>query len=115
MLHDPGPPGEYLGQVRHIHKTSLPGMLGDWDRARIGKVSSMALSPVESRHSGTENWVIPVVTLRVARKSSTTAAKNYESTEVLIENYFITPEDARVGKTARKLSFTEAINRMAFG
>lgn len=70
---------------------------------------------VEAQYSNSENWVIPIITMRVVRHVVPTASKNYESTAVEVDSYFITPEDARGGTIANRLSFLEAINRMAFG
>jgi hypothetical protein len=52
---------------------------------------------------------VPVLAIRVSRTDVPTASGNAEFTHTELENYYVTPDEARSGPYAHKLSFSEAL------
>ena len=69
---------------------------------------------MEAIHANTEKLVVPILALHMVHKYASTAGKNFEYVEPELQSYFITPDGARAGAAAERLTFAEAVNRMMF-
>lgn len=69
---------------------------------------------MEAIRASSEPLIVPVLTMHVERNKFGDALNSYEKTSVVMDNYFLTPEASRGGKSTQRMGFQEAVNRMIF-
>jgi hypothetical protein len=82
-----------------------------WAQKKKGFVEVRKL---EAMYTNSARVIVPVLALHVVKHRVETATANAEFLVPEMQQYFVTPEDARSGSAANRLTFTEAINRMIF-
>lgn len=65
---------------------------------------------------GSSNTPVPILAIHVRRidESNPMSVRNVEVTQTELQNYYITPDDARSGQAARKMTFEEALSSFIF-
>jgi hypothetical protein len=77
-------------------------------------LAQLGARSLEAIHSNSERVIIPVISYHMVPRHASTAGRNVEYLAPELQSYFITPDGARAGQAAEKLTFVEAVNRMIF-